>query len=169
SGKTFATIRTHEGYPERWILPRWSLYRLKDVKAVIVEEWLRSLPLANGSKAKIRNLMHSIFNHAMRWEWHDRNPITRVRQSRQTSKDSGRVGYRADQVSARTSKGAWQDSRASRHSHRAAGERTARAEMVGRGLWKSGAPRHPFHLVAACRSMQDRSVAEAGSARSRTC
>lgn len=134
SGKTFATIRTHEGYPERWILPRWSLYRLKDVKAVIVEEWLRSLPLANGSKAKIRNLMHSIFNHAMRWEWHDRNPITRVRQSRQTSKDSGRVGYRADQVSARTSKGAWQDSRASRHSHRAAGERTARAEMVGRGL-----------------------------------
>jgi hypothetical protein len=39
---------------------------LKDVKAVIVEEWLKSLPLANGSKAKIRNLMHAIFNHAFR-------------------------------------------------------------------------------------------------------
>ena len=37
--------------------------------------------LANGSKAKIRNLMHSIFNHAIRWEWHERNPITQVRQS----------------------------------------------------------------------------------------
>jgi len=86
SGKTFATIRTNEGYLKRWILPRWSSYRLKDVKAVIVEEWLRSLPLANGSKAKIRNLMHSIFNHAMRWEWHDRNPITRVRQSAKRQK-----------------------------------------------------------------------------------
>ena len=81
AGKTFATIRTNEGYLERWILPRWSSYRLKDVKAVIVEEWLRSLPLANGSRAKIRNLMHAIFNHAVRWEWHDKNPITQVRQS----------------------------------------------------------------------------------------
>jgi hypothetical protein len=64
--KTFATIRTNEGYLERWILPRWSSYRLKDVKVVIVEEWLKSLPLANSSKAKIRNLMHAIFNHAVR-------------------------------------------------------------------------------------------------------
>lgn len=54
---------------------------MKDIKAVVVEEWLRSLPLANGSRAKIRNLMHAIFNHAIRWEWHDRNPISMVRQS----------------------------------------------------------------------------------------
>jgi len=86
AGKTFATNRTNEGYLERWILPRWSSYRLKDVKAVIVEDWLRSLPLANGSKAKIRNLMHAIFNHAVRWEWHDRNPITMVRQSAKRQK-----------------------------------------------------------------------------------
>lgn len=86
SGKTFATIRTNEGYLDRWILPRWSSYRLKDVKAVIVEEWLRSLPLANGSKAKIRNLMHAVFNHAVRWEWHDRNPISQVRQSAKRQK-----------------------------------------------------------------------------------
>jgi integrase len=25
--------------------------------------------------------MHAVFNHAVRWEWHDRNPITHVRQS----------------------------------------------------------------------------------------
>lgn len=81
AGKTFATNRTNEGYLDRWILPRWSSYRLKDVKAVAVEDWLRSLPLANGSKAKIRNLMHAIFNHGVRWEWHDRNPISMVRQS----------------------------------------------------------------------------------------
>ncbi len=86
SGKTFKTINVNEGYLGRWITPRWSSYRLKDIKSVVVEEWLRSLPLANGSKAKIRNLMHTIFNHAIRWEWHDRNPISMVRQSSKRQK-----------------------------------------------------------------------------------
>jgi len=86
SGKTFKTINVNEGYLERWITPRWSSYRLKDIKSVVVEEWLRSLPLANGSKAKIRNLMHAIFNHAIRWEWHDKNPISMVRQSAKRQK-----------------------------------------------------------------------------------
>jgi integrase len=73
SNKTFATCETYQGYFRKWILPRWGNYRLKDVKAVAVEEWLHSLNLANGSKAKIRNIMHAVFNHAVRWEWHDRN------------------------------------------------------------------------------------------------
>ena len=81
SNKTFATCETYQGYFRKWILPRWGNYRLKDVKSVAVEEWLRSLDLSNGSKAKIRNIMHAVFNHAVRWEWHDRNPITHVRQS----------------------------------------------------------------------------------------
>jgi len=81
SNKTFATCETYKGYFRKWILPRWGNYRLKDVKSVAVEEWLRSLGLSNGSKAKIRNIMHAVFNHAVRWEWHDRNPITHVRQS----------------------------------------------------------------------------------------
>jgi integrase len=51
------------------------------VRTVAVEDWLRSLPLANGSKAKIRNLMSTLFNHAMRYEWADKNPIRLVRQS----------------------------------------------------------------------------------------
>ena len=75
---------------------RWSPYRLKDIKSVVVEEWLRSLPLANGSKAKIRNLMHAIYNHAIRWEWHDRNPITMVRQRRQETIGADRAQHRAD-------------------------------------------------------------------------
>jgi integrase len=81
SNKTFATRETYKGYFRKWILPRWGNYRLKDVKSVAVEEWLRSLDLSNGSKAKIRNIMHAVFNHAVRWEWHDKNPITHVRQS----------------------------------------------------------------------------------------
>ena len=86
SNKTYATCRTYEGYFRKWILPRWGEYRVKDVRAVVVEEWLRSLKLSNGSKAKMRNIMHAVFNHAIRWEWHERNPITHVRQSAKRAK-----------------------------------------------------------------------------------
>ena len=81
SGKTYATRRTYEGYFRKWILPRWGTYRVKDVRSVAVEEWLRSLKLSNGSKAKMRNIMHAVFNHAMRYEWFKSNPISLVRQS----------------------------------------------------------------------------------------
>ena len=53
-----------------------------------MEKWLKSLcfpttgvPLARGSRAKIRNIMSALYSHAIRWEWADKNPITSVRQS----------------------------------------------------------------------------------------
>jgi hypothetical protein len=67
--KTRKTQVTYEGYFNKWILPRWGSYRVTDVKAVAVEQWLRSLKYANGSKAKARNIMSAVFNHAVRWEW----------------------------------------------------------------------------------------------------
>jgi integrase len=84
--KSHATQETYEGYLRKWILPRWRSYRLGDVKSVQVEEWLRSLPLAPGSKAKIRNIMSALYSHAIRWEWIRHNPITAVRQSAKRSK-----------------------------------------------------------------------------------
>jgi len=45
-----------------------------------VESWLRGLPLAKSSCAKIRNLFSVLFNHACRHELFDRNPIRLVRQ-----------------------------------------------------------------------------------------
>ena len=51
-----------------------------------VEEWLGGIPLANASKAKIRSIMHALFNHAMRYEFFDRNPISLVRQSAKREK-----------------------------------------------------------------------------------
>ena len=63
-------------------LPRWGHEYLHSIKAAEVEGRLRSLDgLANGSKCKIRNIMSGIFNHAIRFELADRNPITAVRQS----------------------------------------------------------------------------------------
>src|SRR5205823_6015113 len=44
------------------------------------------LPLARGSKAKIRNLMSALYSHAIRWEWAEKNPIKRVRQSAKRSR-----------------------------------------------------------------------------------
>jgi hypothetical protein len=43
--KSYATQAAYEGYLKKWILPRWRSYCISDVKAVQVEEWLRSLPL----------------------------------------------------------------------------------------------------------------------------
>ena len=70
-----------QGYLRTWISPAWGEYVLSDIKAVGVESWLCKLPLANGTKAKLRNLMHAIYVHGMRWEFTDRNPISLVRQS----------------------------------------------------------------------------------------
>ena len=46
-----------------------------------VESWLRSIPVARSTCAKIRNVMSVLFNHACRYEFFDRNPIRLVRQS----------------------------------------------------------------------------------------
>jgi integrase len=70
----------------KWILPRWRSYRLADVKAVQVEQWLKSLPVSRGTKAKVRNIMSALYSHAQRWEWVTTNTITHVRQSAKRSR-----------------------------------------------------------------------------------
>jgi integrase len=79
--KTHSTKVTYEGYLRKWILLRWGKYPLVGINAGEVELWLRSLPLARASCAKIRNIMSVIFNHGIRHGICDRNPIRLVRQS----------------------------------------------------------------------------------------
>jgi len=79
--KAHATRAVYGSYIRTWVVPHWGVRSVSDVKTVAVEEWLKGLPLANGSKAKVRNVMHALFNHAMRHEWAEKNPITLVRQS----------------------------------------------------------------------------------------
>ena len=81
SNKSYSTRAAYAVYLRNWIVPKWGEFSLSDVRTVAVEDWLRTLTLSNGSKAKIRNLMSALFNHAMRYEWADRNPIRLVRQS----------------------------------------------------------------------------------------
>ena len=79
--RSHATKKTYQAYLNRWVRLHWRQYELAEVRTIQVESWLRRLPLAKSSCAKIRNLMSVLFNHACRYELFDRNPIHLVRQS----------------------------------------------------------------------------------------
>jgi integrase len=88
---SLATRIVYREFLTRWIRPQWADMDIRDVRTVAVERWLRQLRRVNGdyladaTKAKIRNLMSVLFNHAIRYEWlgQGRNPIALVRQSAQ--------------------------------------------------------------------------------------
>jgi integrase len=78
--RSYSTKRGYAVYLRRWIVPEWGRYELRSIRTIEVESWLRRLPLAKSSCAKIRNVMSILFNHACRYEFFDRNPIHLVRQ-----------------------------------------------------------------------------------------
>jgi len=84
-GKAYSTRSKKTQLLNRWVLPNWGKFDLCAIKTIAVEQWLKTLvttkfgdpkPLAGGTKEKIRDAMSSVFNHAIRWEFTDRNPIT---------------------------------------------------------------------------------------------
>ncbi len=62
------------------------LLQVDCIRAGEIELWLRSLPLARSTCAKIRNVMSVLFNHGLRHELLDRNPVQWVRQSSKRKK-----------------------------------------------------------------------------------
>ena len=89
SWHSHATRMVYREFLKRWIRPQSGKDSIHSVRTIAVERWLEQLnrvdgtPLANTTRAKIRNLLSVLFNHAIRYEWLDqsRNPITLVRQS----------------------------------------------------------------------------------------
>jgi site-specific recombinase XerD len=79
--KAFSTVEAYRSYIDRYIRPNWGACKLSEVKTVSVEQWLESLPLAPGSRTKIRNVMSAIYSHGIRHEWMAFNPISKVRCS----------------------------------------------------------------------------------------
>lgn len=81
--KTRGTKLVYNSVLNHHIVPRWGSYPLRRVTSVKVEEWLKSLSCAPGTKAKIRNVMSMVFRHAIRWGWlgQHENPIVMVRVS----------------------------------------------------------------------------------------
>ena len=110
-GRAWSTRDRYEANLNSWIEPRWGKEELTAIKAPLVEEWLRMLhqkprkgkgpqslaverelkPLAPATKAKIRNLMSVLFNHAIRWDFTDRNPISGPNKGAGVRQSSKRV------------------------------------------------------------------------------
>ena len=90
-GKSYATKTVYKSFLARWVRPVWGSLNIRAVRTTAVEQWLRQLtrahggPLAPSTKAKIRNVMSVLFNHAIRQEWLEqgKNPILLVRQGAQ--------------------------------------------------------------------------------------
>jgi len=97
-GRAWSTRDRYDSFLHTWIEPRWGQDKIDEIKAPMVEEWLRELRckprkrkklvprskaneqerkrLAPATKAKLRNLLSLLFNHAIRWGFIDRNPIS---------------------------------------------------------------------------------------------
>jgi integrase len=76
----FATQASYKTYLNVHAKPKWGQHTLEQVRTMAVEQWLRDLTLAPKSKLHLRNIMHVIYECAIRWELIEQNPITRVRQ-----------------------------------------------------------------------------------------
>ena len=87
SDKRSSTREVYGGFLKMHIEPVWGSYRLDQIRTVTVERWLRSLPLAPGTKTKIRNIMSAVFNHAKRHGMVVINPIQGVRCSSKRLKE----------------------------------------------------------------------------------
>jgi integrase len=81
--KTRKTKKNYEGSLRNHIVPRWGEYQLRDVSSVDIEEWLDRVNLAPSTKAKLRNIMSTVFRHGIRWGWlgQQENPVAIVRVS----------------------------------------------------------------------------------------
>ena len=95
--RSYSTKSVYKVYLNRWVIPKWSEHLLSDIRTIEVESWLRGLPVARSTCAKIRNVMSVLFNHACRYEFFDRNPIKLVRQSAKTAIAAGGADSWRDQ------------------------------------------------------------------------
>lgn len=77
--KRFATSSGYRSYLSQHIKPRWAATPMVSVKPMAVEAWLNGLELAPKTRSHIKQLLHLLFQCAMRWELVDKNPIALVR------------------------------------------------------------------------------------------
>lgn len=80
---SLATKIVYRAFLKRWICPYWGKTSIYAIRTIAVERWLRWLRRTDGNllgdstKAKIRNLLSVLFNHAIRYEWFSTREGTR--------------------------------------------------------------------------------------------
>jgi integrase len=67
---------------------------LGEVKAVDVEDWLGNLDLAPEARKKLRDIMPLLYEHGIRYEFTNRNPISKVRPGGQRLGTPARLDVR---------------------------------------------------------------------------
>jgi integrase len=89
TSKSFATRSGYQGSLRKWISPHWGRYFLDEVQPIDVESWMKQQKLEPPTAAKIRSILHLLFNHACRYGFFDGNPIrwVRVRKKRKEIPD----------------------------------------------------------------------------------
>jgi integrase len=76
-----STASRYQSWLKNYVKPKWAECLLDQIKPLLVEDWLKKLSLAPKSKSHLKNLMHVLFNAAMRWELipYQLNPMSLVR------------------------------------------------------------------------------------------
>jgi integrase len=87
SGKRSSTREVYRGFLDLHVESKWGNVKLHELKAVVVEQWLRSLSFAPATKSKIRNIMSALFAHGKRYGIVGLNPIQGVRCSAKRLKE----------------------------------------------------------------------------------
>lgn len=82
------------------IEPKWDDVRLSDIRAMDVDAWLKTLPIAAASKGRARRLMKQMLDKAMFWELMPIaiNPITLVKVKGSSLRQKKVVPYTPEQV-----------------------------------------------------------------------
>jgi hypothetical protein len=79
-GLAYSTAAVYTSFLSRHIRPRWGKTCLSQIKPLDVE-WLKTLDLAPKSKARLKRMLHLLFERAMLWGLVDviRNPLELVK------------------------------------------------------------------------------------------
>ena len=87
--RSYSTKTTYKAYLKRWIIPQWGALDLSRVRTIEVESWLRRLPLAKSSCAKIRGFAVGAIQSCL--------PLRTVRpQSHSSGSSGGKTESRAE-------------------------------------------------------------------------
>jgi len=81
SKKTAKTREVYTQHLDDYIVPRWGNDPIARVRGVRVKEWLQSLDLADGTKAKTKSVFSFLYQHAISYGWAESNPLRSFRQS----------------------------------------------------------------------------------------
>jgi integrase len=72
------TLQVYGSLLHNHVLPRWGSMLIKDIRPMMLDDWLQSYPSSVPVRAHIKGLLHALFAQACRWELVDSNVVDKV-------------------------------------------------------------------------------------------